>query len=121
MHEGRQRQLEQPGRHPLAVLLDCMPSMCRFAGIAPRHLPCPNSARTQHLHDVWSPCFCRRCLHCSDASGALLPAPASRFSFRGPLAPVVMVSGSGSSVPWCCPIDSFSGEEDVPQVSDVAA
>lgn len=28
-----------------------------------------------------------------------------------------MVSGSGSSVPWCCPIDSFTGDEDVPQVS----
>lgn len=48
-------------------------------------------------------------------AGNLPPAPASRFCFRGPLAPVVMVSGSGSSVPWCCPIDSFTGDEDVPQ------
>lgn len=42
-------------------------------------------------------------------------APASRFTFQGPLAPMVMVTGSGAAVPWCCPIDSFTGEEDVPQ------
>ncbi|KAL4423890.1 hypothetical protein ABPG75_001191 [Micractinium tetrahymenae] len=58
-------------------------------------------------------------MHDAHAGGGgaapLPPAPASRFSFHGSLSPVVMVSGSGSSVPWCCPIDSFTGEEDAPQ------
>ena len=57
------------------------------------------------------------CLRCRGASAAAAGgAFASRFSFQGGLAPVVMVSGSGSVVPWRCPIDSFTGDEDVPQV-----
>jgi len=43
--------------------------------------------------------------------------------FEGPLAPVVMVAPVGGSsaggagfIPWRCAIDSFTGEEEVPQV-----
>ncbi|KAI3432393.1 hypothetical protein D9Q98_003949 [Chlorella vulgaris] len=50
------------------------------------------------------------------------PDQATRFKFLTPLAPVVMVSGSGGSgtraggtVPWRCPTDAFTGKEDVPQ------
>ncbi|PSC73533.1 WD repeat-containing 48 [Micractinium conductrix] len=54
----------------------------------------------------------------AQAAGDATPpadAPASRFSFRGSLAPLVMVTGRGGVVPWCCPIDGFTGEEAVPQ------
>ena len=51
-------------------------------------------------------------------------APSSRFAFEGPLAPVVMVApvggnsaGGAGTIPWRCAIDSFTGEEEVPQVS----
>ena len=51
-------------------------------------------------------------------------APSSRFAFEGPLAPVVMVApvggntpGGAGTIPWRCAIDSFIGEEEVPQVS----
>lgn len=50
-------------------------------------------------------------------------APSSRFVFEGPLPPVVMVApvggngaGGPGTIPWRCPIDRFSGEEEVPQV-----
>jgi WD repeat-containing protein 48 len=57
------------------------------------------------------------------AAGSGEPAaPSSRFVFEGPLAPVVMVApvggsstGGAGSIPWRCAIDSFSGEEEVPQ------
>ena len=42
----------------------------------------------------------------------------SRFRFLGALPPVVLVSGGGPSaaLPWRCAIDSFTGDEDLPQV-----
>lgn len=54
-------------------------------------------------------------LHARRAAAAATPS--SRFCFQGPLAPVVMVSGAGASgpVPWRCAINSFAGDEDVPQ------
>jgi hypothetical protein len=78
-------------------------------------VPTPRSC----IHSVLPRCaagfaaaFC-----CRGASAAAAgDAFSSRFSFQGGLAPVVMVSGSGAVVPWRCPIDSFTGDEDVPQV-----
>lgn len=75
-----------------------------------------SSTRAAVLETAGAACCYPIILNRREAAPALPPAPASRFTFKGPLAPVVMVSSSGSSVPWCCPIDSFTGEEDVPQV-----
>lgn len=47
--------------------------------------------------------------------GANDVAGGSRFRFQGPLPPVVMVCGSGASVPWRCATNAFTGEEEVPQ------
>ena len=53
-----------------------------------------------------------------DAGRAAGGGGSSRFSFQGALPPVVLVSGGGPSaaLPWRCAIDSFTGNEDVPQV-----
>ena len=89
------------------------------------------AARRQHSARCIPPSLLRHCLQppastparfkpnhpCRDATPPA-DAPASRFSFRGSLAPLVMVTGRGGVVPWCCPIDGFTGEEAVPQVTD---
>ena len=56
----------------------------------------------------------------SDAEGDAGKASggSSRFRFQGALPPVDLVSGGGPSaaLPWRCAIDSFTGDEDLPQV-----
>lgn len=110
-----------PARQPAArvaanlppVALACPPPLPPHVWPARSPTPPPRTlAHTvAHIHTPLP--FCPH--PCSGGS-----APSSRFSFQGPLAPVVMVSGGGGgggSVPWRCAIDAFTGQEDVPQVA----